>query len=593
MLAALLIASRRNVVTVALATALVTALALPAHAKTTELADDSGVLRIAAEGTWREQKGATTIAAHGFLGGTKRAELFAVLYTDLTTADAAARRWKEWRTKNGGEPVFADAEDAEDATRWTAHSVAAGTVEYVRALAGAGKAAVVWVRVNGAPGVAAGDAKTLLDAAGLAPPEPETPKTETPAGAGATDAGGASEDGSGDAGTDSGGALTKDPDFRIAIRLPEGFTVRKDVQPAAPRVISAIGPVGTDAEAFLDVYVFDEFLRADACGKWWREAEQMGWHQGVHVAGDATSFKVEVRDETWTRHVRVVRTDAGVVGLKLDVASQAEDAALATMDALLASLQVLKARPDVPTPPPGMKVTTSEKSIVQAEELEGGPEPFQFEADVVEEHVTAITGIPAPTGAKAVVRVYADAVALASALRPLGISDDREAEWWVREGAVLTHGGALSTPAGKAALRLELTRAALQRRLGFRAPFWIEHGVGQVVASAAYNKGRIDQSHPLLVRAVHDAAPSGVELQTVRWWTHAESATHPEREAVAWSYVHFFLHGGAAGRKWVEMFRAYMKALQSSGDPVAAAAAFDFSRETELAEDWQLWARKL
>ena len=144
----LLAPSWRRVRAVVPAAALVVALAAPLRAATTELADDSGVLRIDAPGKWREQKGDTAITASGFLGGAKRAELFGVLYDDLKSADAAARRWKDARTKEGGDPTFTHTGDT---TRWTAHSASSGTVEYVRALAGADRAAVVWVRLNGAP----------------------------------------------------------------------------------------------------------------------------------------------------------------------------------------------------------------------------------------------------------------------------------------------------------------------------------------------------------------------------------------------------------------------------------------------------------
>jgi hypothetical protein len=554
--------------------------ATTAWAATTELADESGVLQIDAPGKWREQKGDIAISASGFLGGVKRAELFGIVYDDLKSADAAARRWKEARTAEADDAVYTHAGDT---SRWTAHSAAAGSVDYVRALADGERAAVVWVRLSGAPGVADSDAAALLDGARLGAP-PEEPAAGGTAGGGETGEG---------AGAEPTGGVHKDPDFRIQIHLPETFTLRKEVERDGRRMISARGPVGSDPEAFFDLYIFDEFDRADACGKWWREAERMGWRQGIQISGDPTSFKAEVRDEVWTRHVRIVATDAGVVGIKLDVASQAEATALKLIDTVLGSLEVLKPRPDLPAAPPGLKSVTSEKSVLQHEVSDDAAKDFLFEADVVEDHVAAISGLGTRSPRLALVRVYEDASALAHALRPLGVKDGSEAHWWVREGAVLTHGQALESDAGKAAVRMELTRASLQRRLGFRAPFWLERGIGHMVASAAYNKGRVDQPHPLLVGAVADAAPSGVELQSVRWWTHEGSAAHPEREAIAWSYVHFFLHSGAVGRKWVEQYEAFVQQLQTTGDPVEAGAAFDFSRETELAEDWQLWARKL
>jgi hypothetical protein len=563
------------------AVALVAILAAPAQAKTTELADESGVLQIDAPGRWREQKSDRSISANGFLGGIKRAELFAQLYDDLTSAEAAARRWKEARSKEGGDPVY---EHTGDVNRWTAHSASEGTIDYVRALDGAGKAAVVWVRLSGAPGTADADAKALLDAARLAAPTAEQP--------GATETPGEKPPAEGPA---AGGTEYKDPDFRVRIRLPEAFTPRKDVTPAYPRAVSLSGPVGSDAEAFFDLYVFDSFDRADACGKWWKESERMGWSQGVHIEGDVTAFRVEVRDETWTRHVRIVATDAGVVGIKLDVASQAEKAALEVVDGALATLEVLKKRPSVPAAPPGMKAVEGEKSVLQHALPDGAdPADFQFQADVVEEHVTAVTGLARPDDRRAVLRVYRDAKTLLAALRPLGFKEEQHAHWSVRDRVVLTHAGAFDgDDAALAAVRMELARAALQRRLGFRAPFWVERGVGHLIASAAFNKGRIDQPHPKLVKAVADAAPSGMELQSVRWWSHEGSVGHPERAAISWSYVHFFLHGGAAGRKYVESWTAYMTQLQATGDPVEAGSAFDFARETEMAEDWQLWARKL
>ena len=586
--------ARRFFATAILALALVGAPSPATAASATALKDASGVLTIDASGKWREQKSDFTIAATGFLG-VKRAELFAQVYDDEKAAAGAAKRWTTWRTEQGGDPQFTY--EGEDALHFTAHSTSAGTVDYVRALDGAGKSAVVWVRVTGAPGVAEAEALAILNAAQLAAPA-ASPESGAGAGTGAgaeTEGGGATEPE--DPGAENG-QVQKDPDFRLQIVLPEGFELRRDIKGDGRRVISAIGKVGTDDEAFLDLYLFDEYLRADAAGKWWMARERIGWRDGVAVTGDFGAFKVEVAGETWTRHVRVVATDAGIVGVKIDAASQADKAALTALDQVLGSLKVLKQRPLVSAAPEGLKTLASEQSILYYAISTGTDAPkaedLLHEADVVEEHVQALLGDLAPRdGRKAVLRVYATPEDLKSALRPLGITDDRDAYWWVLEGAVLTHSAVISTEDGQAALRGALARSAMQRRLGFRAPFWLEAGGAMLIGSSAYNRGRIDLLHPKIMGLVRDVAPNGVEHETVRWWTREGSAEHPDRDAVSWSFLYFFRYGGQSGVKWKSAFDEYVSVLASTGDPDKAGEAFDFARNVELAEDWKKWARRL
>jgi hypothetical protein len=572
--------------------ALVVVTAAPVQATPkTDLKDSTGELTIAAEGRWRDQSSSHSIAATGFLG-VKRAELFAQLYTDRKSAAGAATAWKTWRTGEGGEPTFTH--DDQDPLRFTAHSSAAGTTDYVRALDGAGKAAVVWVRLSGEPGAAADAANALLDGAALG----AVTAKETPAGGSKTGTGG-KETGTGTAPEEvvDESRTQRDPDFRIQITLPPEFSIRKDVDLDGRRVLSAIGTIGTDSEAYVDVYLFDEYLRADAAGLWWMEKERVGWPQGVAVEGDHSSFTVEVRDETWTRHVRVILTDAGVVGVKIDAASQVEKAAVAALDSMLGSLKVLKPRVPEPAAPPAMKTMAGDRSVVQYA-LPDGAEPgapdFLHEADVVEEHVQELLGdLAARDGRKSVLRVYPSEKDLAAALRPEGITDGRAAYWWVRDSVVLTHAGALAKPDSHAELRAELTRFAMQRRLGYRAPFWLEAGGAKLIGSSAHNKGRIDLLHPQIVGLVRDVAPNGMEHETVRWWTREDSADRPERDAVSWSFLYFFLYGGQTGVKWKDAFDEYVRQLAATGDPTEANKAFDFSRNVELAEDWKKWARRL
>ena len=113
----------------------------------------------------------------------------------------------------------------------------------------------------------------------------------------------------------------------------------------------------------------------------------------------------------------------------------------------------------------------------------------------------------------------------------------------------------------------------MQRRFGLRAPFWLEAGGAKLIASSAYNKGRIDLLHPLIVGLVRDVAPNGMEHETVRWWPHDDAAEHSDRDAVAWSFLYFFLYGGQSGVKWKDSYVEYVKLIASTGDPVEAGKA--------------------
>ncbi len=543
---------------------------------TTALDDPSGFLRIDAPGKWRSTDAAEGITAVGFLG-PKRAELFASVYADVTEAAAAAQRWRETRTAAGGAPTFVD--DPADPLRCLAVSSSAGTVDYVRALSGRGRTAVVWVRLNGAPGVADADARAVLDAAHFR--EPEKPK-ETPPGGGEK--------------PKPAGLVERDPAFRFEFALPAGFALRKDVTADARRAISAVGPVATDTEAYLDVYLLDAFLRVDAARVWWVESERRGWQAGVRirdVAEGSTSFAVEVNGETWTRTVRIVETNGGIVGVKLDANSQVGNAAEATVQAVIDGITVRKERAAVPVPPPGMKSVVGPKVVVQTDAGDEVVKAFEQEADVVEEHVSALVQLQPLPGRPAVVRVYADATALENALRPLGVADGRAAYWWIAEGAVLTHAGAPSVPESAATLRAELARSALQRRFGFRPAWWLESGIADVVATSALEKGRVDVPHPERLQSARDAATGSVDFEGIRWWTEAESASRSERVAQAWAFVYFLEFGGPAGKKWEASFREYVRRLQATGDPEEAGKAFDFARDSELVDDWKKWLHKL
>ena len=82
-----------------------------------------------------------------------------------------------------------------------------------------------------------------------------------------------------------------------------------------------------------------------------------------------------------------------------------------------------------------------------------------------------------------------------------------------------------------------------------------------MIASSAFNKGRIDLLHPQIVQLVRDVAPNGMEHETVRWWTLDESADRPERDAISWSFLYFFHYGPQSGLKWKDAFETYVKSL--------------------------------
>ncbi len=562
------------------AATLAVVLVAPARADT-ELADPAGNLKLTAPGKWRTHETELAFSATGFLG-VKRAELFAVVYDDEKDANGAAKRWKAWREKDGGGPVFTH--DDSDALHWSAHSAERGTVDYVRALAGADRSAVVWVRLSGAPGDAADDSRKLLGAAVLAAPEKERP------GPGGEMFGG----GKGDETAKPSGVTLKDQDFRVAITLPAGFTVRKEIEPDGRRVLSTVGPVGSDERAFVDVYALDSFLRADAAGRWWQISELRGWDKAPGIEGDAISFRVDPAGELWSRHVRIIHTKAGVYGLKLDIASQAEQAATKMLDALLRDgIEVLKERPSQPSPMPGTKAVEGNgvTMFVPKAATDGGS--IQTAAERVDKLIGTSLGLEPFEERRGFVHVHRDAPALQAALRPIGAEAETNAYWDVGRGIVHTHSGVLSDDAGQDRLYEELARDAIHRRFGFRPPWWIERGLALVAAGMARNNGRSDLAHPGLIDGARNAAVGSVEFEAARWWSEDDSSGNDERDAVVWSFAFLFAQRGPLAKKYETPFTEYITRLRTYADANQAGKAFDFAREREYIDDWKKWVRKL
>jgi hypothetical protein len=557
--------------------ALLAAAAFAARAaEGTHLSDESGDLQIDAPGTWRTIEGKYAIAASGFVGGVKRTELFAVFYAGAADADAAARKWKEARTAETPAVTFTAWNG--DPVRWIAADSAKRTVDYCRALAGAGKAAVVWARMTGEPGVADADAFALLDAA----------KLGKSAAAAAADAKGAGET-----------QVVKDKDFTLAFTVPKAMQERKDIEPPRPRlVLSLKGPVGTDVEAFLDVYALPEFDRTDAAGWWWIESERRGagWQEkGVRITGDPPSFLVLPNGETWSRHVRILPTKAGVYALKLDIESAADKAGDAWLDDLVEgrSLAVLRPRADPPVAPPGTTKIDNDAWAVFHETDPEGADAIAKDALWSDAAAGRVLGLEPFEGRKGTLRVTKDQAALDAVIRPLGGPPGRAAWWSVRTREVYTRAGVLANDKTRGEFLCETARDSIRRRFGFRPPFWVEHGVAHLVESGAYNKGRIDQIDPPLAESAHNSVGGNIEFETVRWWTEEDSAGNPEREAIAWGLWLMFTEEGQVAQKWAEPLKAYVAKLRQTGSPVEATKLYPFERDADLVEDFKKRMKKL
>jgi len=521
------------------------ALAAPAaQAADTPLADSEGLVRATLPGKWREAKTSIGIAAAGFLG-VKRAEFFAI--PDVVNDDVAgaAESWKKSRTARGGEPTYAGVEG--EGLRFTAHSAARGTVEYVSVVTGNGATAVAWIRVAGAPGVVAEEAWAALARV-------ETGKKAAPLRSGE---GGEEEPAASDE------LEVKDPALRIAVTFPAGFKKRKDAPPAGARVIAVTGKVGSDEHAYVDVYLLDSFKRTDAAGHWWREAERRGWFPPIQIAGSLLSFTLEVQGETWTRHVRIIDTPAGVVALKVDAESQTKKSAAAFIEMMVAKVEVLQKLDDPPHPPIDFKVVEGKGVTVHAES-ESIADALRREAEEVDAQVQALTGLEPRGGRNAVVVVYASREKLVSAQKLAGLDVNAAGEFDPRAGVVRTFAKPFAETVDRQRLREELARDAMHRRLGYRAPWWLERGAALLIGSGAHHRGRINRPHPDLLEGARDAAGGTVEFEATRWWLESESIGNPERDAVLWSYMFLLSLDAPPGKKWREPFQSYCRELQSS-----------------------------
>ncbi len=557
-------------------------LAPVARADDTVLKNAGDTIEATLPGKWRQQKVERGISAAGFLG-VKRAEFFAHVDEKAEFKNGAVDTWKAWRTAAGGAPAYAAVETPDGGgTRFTAHSEEQGTVEYVRVVGGPGVIAVAWVKVSGAPGVVAEECWATLANLSVG-------KRALPPEAGGGESGGES---GGEAPEKPKGLVLKDPGLRISLTFPDGFKKRKDVQPAGARAIAATGKVGTDEHAYIDVYLLDSFKRTDAAGHWWREAERRGWLEPIRIDGTLLSFTLEVQDETWTRHVRIIDTSAGIVALKVDSESQTKKSASAFIDMMVAKVEVLKKLNDPPRPPIDFKVVPGKGVTVHAESASIA-DALRLEAEEIDEQVQELTGLEPRAGRKAVVVVYATREKLIAAQKLARLDVNAAGEFDPRAGVVRTFAKPFVETADRQRLREEMARDALHRRLGYRAPWWLERGAALLIGNGAHHRGRINRPHPELLEGARDAAGGTVEFEATRWWLESESIGNPERDAVLWSFMFLLSLDAPPGKKWREPFRSYCRELQSSGDVVTASKVFDFSKEQEFIDEWKTWVRKL
>ena len=549
------------------------ALALRADEQT-HLSDETGALQIDLPGTWRALDGKYAFAASGFIGGVKRTELYAVVYADVKEAAAAGKRWRDGRAAEVRGVEFTN--PGGDELHWIAVEPGKKTVDYGRALAGADVSAVLWARITGEPGAMDADIFALLDRA----------KLEKAVATGAGEKKGAADT-----------HVVKDRDFALELTVGKDIAERKDVDPPEDRLVLALkGPVGSDKEAFLSVYAMPDFDRADAAGWWWIEQERRGWQRsGARIDGEPPAFKVLVNAETWTRHVRILPTKAGVYAVKLDVESASDQAGAALLDELVEgrSLAVARPRPDVPVPPAGTAKTETDSHVVFSEAAPEESDAIGKDALWADQNVGRVLGLDSLDARKGVLHVMKDQAAMDAALRPLGGPAGRAAWWSVRSREVFCRAGVLGADKTRGEFLFETTREAVRRRFGFRPPFWVEYGVAHLVESGAYNHNRIDQTLPTLQESARDSVGVNIEFEAVRWWTEAESAGNPERNAISWVIWLMFTEEGTVAQKWAEPLKAYIASLRKTGNPAEATKVFPYDRDADLVEEYKRRVKKI
>lgn len=539
----------------------------------TRLVDQSEQLALRAPGTWRKEPTELALKASGFMG-VYRAELYAELYEAEPNPDAAARTWKAKREERGDGPTHSPQEG--DPRRWVTRSGKGDLTEYCRAVPGIGKTAVVWIRIGRAPGEVDADAFAILASAEIS--APATAEVKPPTADPVADF-----------------EWMKDPEHRIEIRLPKGFWRNAEVTPGLRRAGSWVGPMGSDPEAYVDLYAFPDFNRLEAAGWWWVARERRGWHQGVRIEGEPPIFRVMVEDETWNRLVKIVPTDAGIFAVRVDVEAGSDKAAATFLEGMYVGegIRVLKPLEKDPKPPQGFQIVEHDSHRVFSEVPADKCAEVLRSASMAEVTVAKIMGLEPWDGAKGVIRIHADQQSLDNAARPFGAKDGTPVFWNVGQRVIMTHAGAAADLEGRGRLQFEFARESVQRRLGFRAPFWLEHGIAHLVEAAVHNKGRLDLVHRPMVEPGQNAAGGSLDFESVRWWSREESEGNREREAVAWGLLFLFTEGSPATKKWEAAFLQYVRVLRETGRPDRAEAAFEFARDAELVADWKDRMRKL
>jgi hypothetical protein len=315
----------------------------------------------------------------------------------------------------------------------------------------------------------------------------------------------------------------------------------------------------------------------------------------VKVTGEPPSFLVLPNGETWSRHVRILPTKAGVYALKLDVEAASDKAGAAWLDDLVEgrSLAVLRPRAEPPMAPPNTTRLDNDGWCVFHEVEPDAAEALAKEALFADQAAGRVLGLEQYEAKKGTLRVMKDQAALDAAVRPLGGIAGRAAWWCGKTREVYTRAGVLSNEKTKGEFLFEAAREAVRRRFGYRPPFWVEHGVAHLVESAAYNKGRIDLIDPPLAESAHNSVGGNIEFETVRWWTHEESAGNPEREAIAWGLWLLFTEEGSVAQKWAEPLKAYIAKLRQTGNPVEATKLYAFERDADVIEDFKKRMKKL
>jgi hypothetical protein len=135
-------------------------------------------------------------------------------------------------------------------------------------------------------------------------------------------------------------------------------------------------------------------------------------------------------------------------------------------------------------------------------------------------------------------------------------------------------------------------RQAVVLYFGGSPPWWVEHGMiryGYVGAQAGGKPQKPKDAH---VQDAKRAVAAG-KKRFDAWLTASTAADVPDADQGTWEVFawHWYVRHGP-GKKWRKQYDAYFDALRATGDPLAAAKAFDGVDFDAMTKDFRDWAAK-